>query len=234
LPLTFTTAMLAATSILCYLQSPGLTILAFIKDGQLQRSTWSAALLLCVAPSFVAASKAALIVTALLLLAFGLCRMPALLRATASGSRAILFVSLVLGVCLAAAIFFGWNRIASQLGGMRAFFGPDNPRLLAAQAAVTMLPDAGAWGIGPGNFGIAFPHYANHLGDRIAGIWTHAHNDYLETVIEWGWVGAVAWSILLFGRTVVGFWNYKMLTFGDVGNCIVGRFTNDKLQWSAI
>jgi hypothetical protein len=24
------------------------------------------------------------------------------------------------------------------------------------------------------------------------------------------------------------------ITFGDVGNCIVGRFTNDKLQWSAI
>ncbi|HYI93032.1 MAG TPA: O-antigen ligase family protein [Bryobacteraceae bacterium] len=189
----------------------GLTILAFARGGQLQRSIWSAALLLCVAASFVAASKAAMIVTALLLLAFGLWQMPALLRATASPSRAILFVSLVLAVCLAAAIFFGWNRTASQWTGMRAFFGPDNPRLLAAQAAVTMLPDAGAWGIGAGNFGVAFPHYTNHLGDRIAGVWTHAHNDYLQAAIEWGWVGAIVWSILLFGGILVGFRNYKSL-----------------------
>ena len=189
----------------------GLTILAFTKPGQLQRSIWSVALLLSVAASFVAASKAAMVVTLFLLLGFGLWQVPTLLRATAAAKRAIIFISLILGVCVAAAIFFGWNRTASQLAGMRGFFGSDNPRLLAAQAAVTMLPDAGPWGIGAGNFGIAFPHYTNYLGDRIAGIWTHAHNDYLETAIEWGWVGAAVWGVLLFGGIVLGLRNYRRL-----------------------
>lgn len=187
----------------------GLAILAFHKGSQLQRSIWSSALLLSVAASFVAASKAGLVVTALLLLALVLWQVPAMLRATASPSRTIIFASLVLAICLAAAVFFGWNRTASQWAGMRAFFAQDNPRLLAAQAALTMLPDAGAWGIGPGNFAIAFPHYTNHLGDRIAGIWTHAHNDYLQTAIEWGWVGAAVWSTLLFGGAFAAFRNYK-------------------------
>jgi O-antigen ligase len=65
-----------------------------------------------------------------------------------------------------------------------------------------MLPDAGAWGFGPGTFAITFPHYTQELGAAIPGIWRFAHDDYLQTVIEWGWVGASVWALLFFGGLV--------------------------------
>ncbi len=92
-----------------------------------------------------------------------------------------------------------WALLPTQLHG-------DNPRWLAMAAGARMLPDAGAWGFGPGTFGLAFPHYTHFLGDRIPGIWRYAHNDYLQTVLEWGWVGALAWGGLFFvnlGRAFV-------------------------------
>jgi O-antigen ligase len=108
-----------------------------------------------------------------------------------------------------AAAFFGWKQTSSQWAGAGALFGPENVRLLAARATLKMLPDAGAWGLGPGCFAIAFPHYTMDLEDRIAGVWTFAHNDYLQTAAEWGWFGAATWSVLLFGGICAGIRSYR-------------------------
>jgi O-antigen ligase len=62
-----------------------------------------------------------------------------------------------------------------------------------------MLPDAGWHGFGPGTFALVFPHYTGAQADLIPGIWRYAHDDYLQTLLEWGWAGAIFWALLFFG-----------------------------------
>jgi O-antigen ligase len=103
----------------------------------------------------------------------------------------LLALALIVGSVGTEVVQQKWALLPAQLHA-------GNPRLLAMSAGLRMLPDAGVWGFGPGTFGIVFPHYTHFLGDRIPGIWRYAHNDYLQTLLEWGWTGALAWSGLFF------------------------------------
>ena len=70
-----------------------------------------------------------------------------------------------------------------------------------------MLPDAGAFGFRPGTFRAAFPGYQStyDFGGREVPefwksySWLQAHNDYLQTIIEWGYLGALMWAVLFYG-----------------------------------
>jgi O-antigen ligase len=44
-------------------------------------------------------------------------------------------------------------------------------------------------GMGPGSFYPLFPYYTNEIEGIIMGVWAYAHNDYLQTLVEWGWLG---------------------------------------------
>jgi O-antigen ligase len=35
------------------------------------------------------------------------------------------------------------------------------------------------------------------------------HQDYLQTILEWGWLGSSLWALLFFGGLVVGIRGYK-------------------------
>jgi hypothetical protein len=35
------------------------------------------------------------------------------------------------------------------------------------------------------------------------------HEDYLQTALEWGWLGSALWALLFFGGIVVGIRSYK-------------------------
>ncbi len=65
-------------------------------------------------------------------------------------------------------------------------------RLLAYRAALSMCGDGWLTGFGPGTFGILFPYYSIFGGTELGGRWTFAHQDYLQTVAEWGAPGAAA------------------------------------------
>lgn len=70
-------------------------------------------------------------------------------------------------------------------------------RWAAAEVAIAALPRVGAFGFGPGTFRAAFPSLNT---DHVAyGSWRFLHEDYLQTVIEWGWVGGALWGALFFG-----------------------------------
>ena len=47
----------------------------------------------------------------------------------------------------------------------------------------------GAMGMGPGSFYPLFPYYSGQIDTMITGIWVYAHNDYMQTLVEWGWFG---------------------------------------------
>jgi O-antigen ligase len=85
-----------------------------------------------------------------------------------------------------------------------------------------MLPDAGVMGFGPGSFRAIFAEYQREhdFGDRQypdcwkTGLWQEAHQDYLQTVIEWGFFGALGWAILVGGGVVRGAVQYFRLRAG--------------------
>jgi hypothetical protein len=42
------------------------------------------------------------------------------------------------------------------------------------------------------------------IGLAFRGRWDKAHNDHLQTIVEWGWVGYALWMILLLGALLKG------------------------------
>lgn len=77
---------------------------------------------------------------------------------------------------------------------------PQDARWLAAKAALAAVPDAGWFGFGPGTFRSIFPSYQFASGSKLAGTWRFLHEDYLQTVLEWGYLG----SALIFVTASVG------------------------------
>jgi hypothetical protein len=117
-------------------------------------------------------------------------------RAGASPLKKAWLLPAILAAALLSAPFAGMDRARQRWSAFAHTLGAENPRVLADRATLRMLPDAGPFGIGPGNFAIAFPHYTAGLGKGIAGRWEFAHNDYLQTWVEWGWVGGGVWATL--------------------------------------
>ncbi|CAN5455534.1 hypothetical protein BH20VER3_BH20VER3_10340 [soil metagenome] len=66
--------------------------------------------------------------------------------------------------------------------------------------ALDALPEAGAFGFGPGTFNAVFPALLEERNKRDPGQeWIFLHNDWLQTLLEWGWIGAALWAALFFG-----------------------------------
>jgi O-antigen ligase len=61
------------------------------------------------------------------------------------------------------------------------------------------LPAAGWFGFGPGTFSIVFPFLLREHGVELNGILRYAHQDYLQTLLEWGTVGFALWAVLVGG-----------------------------------
>jgi hypothetical protein len=74
-------------------------------------------------------------------------------------------------------------------------------RWSALKVGVAALPDAGLLGFGPGTFRVIFPYYAGDAGAH--GIWRFLHQDYLQTLLEWGIIGALLWATIFFGGLAV-------------------------------
>ncbi|MGI8431784.1 MAG: O-antigen ligase family protein, partial [Chthoniobacterales bacterium] len=76
-------------------------------------------------------------------------------------------------------------------------------RWLVDGVAVQALPQAGALGFGPGTFSAVFPSFLEDASKDAHGTWLFLHDDYLQTLLEWGWVGGVLWAGVFFGGMLV-------------------------------
>jgi O-antigen ligase len=156
---------------------------------------------ICVAGAFSNASRAAAAVTLLLLGALAAWQFAVWRRTLRELPRKVVAIYAALALIgLAGLMAAGlptarWERLAGQMNA-------ENPRWISTQVCLRMLPDAGAWGLGPGTFALAFPNYTRELGASIRGVWRFAHEDYLQTAIEWGWAGAGVWCALFFGGII--------------------------------
>ena len=129
---------------------------------------------------------------------------------------AVLVGGLALMVFPVPPLFEKWRLLPQQ-------WNTAYPRFEAMKACLEICRDAGAWGFGPGTFGAVFPHYAQEMAVSARGVWRHAHCDYLEWFIEWGYLGTLLWSFLPLGALVrvgVRFFQEKSVHRRNEAACI--------------
>jgi hypothetical protein len=184
--------------------SAGLALRAFMApSGPNVRALWAACFVLCLASVAANTSRMAQFVALLIVVALGWQLGPALLRSLSRTQRKAAFTGaaafLVVLCALAQASHLDqplgrWQELTKSI--------PDDARWLAARIAIRILPDAGALGFGPGTFRVLFPVYNNVHLPPAPGFWRFLHEDYLQTVLEWGWLGSALWALLFFGGIV--------------------------------
>jgi hypothetical protein len=69
-----------------------------------------------------------------------------------------------------------------------------------------VVRETGALGHGAGCFQVVLPVYMEIFGmaTENQGFWEHAHNDYYEFLINWGWWGMALWVLLVGGGLLAG------------------------------
>ncbi len=171
--------------------------------GGVAPSIWATILIISIIGVFVNTSK-----SGQLLGAIGV--VMALIRFRRSifvGSRIVMIVSgiLLLGLTLIVAmpVVSKWQERWSSASASSSFGG----RAETYATCLRMLPDASVYGFGPGTFRLVFPFYEMPSADRMVSefFWYHAHQDYLQTAIEWGIFGALAWCVFYAGGMIRGF-----------------------------
>jgi O-antigen ligase len=98
-----------------------------------------------------------------------------------------------------------WEQLPQALTG-------DSGRMLVWPIAASMARRSGAFGEGPGAFKMLLPRsplltnaFYGHwiiqypVPGAAISMWSQAHEDYLQTMVEFGWLGALAAGAILFG-----------------------------------
>jgi hypothetical protein len=171
------------------------------------RLGWSAALVLCLAGVMVNASRAATAIGGVLVTLWLAWLGWQWLRGRfdelhpATGAVAFVIVTLLIA---SVGVLAGLDVSLRRWGKFSEELTAQNPRLLVAGVCVDMIRQSGWQGFGPGTFQTAFPYFTHRLGEAVSGTWRYAHQDYLQTVIEWGYAGATAWAVVVFGGLVAG------------------------------
>lgn len=186
----------------------GRTILALRGlSSDLGKAFWTLASLMSLAAAFVNVSRAAAAITVLLAAAMVAWQVQERLRDSGVffTKRRIGVVSLLLLVGVGLLVWsIGFHEAYSHWLELTTTIATNGRFVVYSAIAQHMLPASGWWGLGPASFELTFPFFTNSLGARVAGIWEYAHCDYLETLVEWGIIGAALWFLffgLAIGRT---------------------------------
>lgn len=187
-------------------------VLAFLrKDSHLGMTFWSITTLMTAACAFINVSKAGMFIAALILLAIAyhqLNQFP--IEFQHWSKRQLTAISVVFAGLLSWLIWaFGFGDSLSRWLDLTNP-GTTSSRWLTDEAIVRhALPASGWWGFGPGTFQITFPFFTQNLGDRVAGVWQNAHQDYLQTLMEWGYLGGLVWAFLFFIGLGIGITKHR-------------------------
>ncbi|MFN2509069.1 MAG: O-antigen ligase family protein [Chthoniobacterales bacterium] len=166
----------------------------------IQRAIWLTATFLLIVAIFTNTSRAAQLLGIILFVTLSLAAVRQMRRLTVAQNRiaiaATVGVTVVVLVAIAQAtgITRGverWHRTAGEI--------PADSRWQAYKIALSALPDAGWFGFGPGTFVAIFPHYERAMNVELQGRMTYLHQDYLQTLLEWGWLGGACWAFIFGG-----------------------------------
>jgi hypothetical protein len=175
--------------------------------GYTKKIIWTFAALACGLALCLNASKASLVIGLLILpwpFSTWLKNLP---RKTLVGFIAGTLLIVTAGIIVSSKFGYeaAFERITEKSEVTASFEG----RLNAYQQYVDAVPNAGFFGVGPGLFQIAFPYQNSPLGNISVGLREYAHEDYLQTIIEWGWLGSLWWFILVAGGLFLAFRSYS-------------------------
>ena len=170
---------------------------------------WTSVFLLTIAAVLANTSRMSQLIALLLLVAICVQFGPLFLRKLSGGKSVVLAGALAVGLALIAFAQASHFEQALNRWQLQTEHIPNDARWQASRAAVRALPDAGLFGFGPGTFRVAFPTYNRTGSNQVPGIWRFLHEDYLQTLLEWGWIGGILWALLFFGGITVGIRSYK-------------------------
>jgi hypothetical protein len=204
----------------------GLAVDAYFRAGaEKSRVFWTLAALITAAAGFVNVSRAANVLCALLLACMSIWIAVAT-AARFSLSGPWIRWSLAVGMFALAAVLalsFGMEKTLMrwEIGSWQILRG-DAGRTEAYEIMTrSAIPVAGAWGFGPGTFEQMFNIHRAQTGSSLEGRWDKAHSDALQTPMDWGWTGAIAWSLLLIGGLIRGLRSMKQSSRSDRGQGIL-------------
>lgn len=179
----------------------------------LARAIWLPGFFVCAAGAFINFSRAATAISVLLcvILVVWQFRGAPTEQFLPPRKLRLLYAALMAMILICFVAFSGWERPAQKWSILASQLNTANTRLVAAQVCLRIIPDADWCGFGPGTFQLVFPHYTGAQGAVIPGVWRYAHDDYLQTLIEWGWLGAVPWAVLFFGAMAKLFMHWRKM-----------------------
>lgn len=189
----------------------GLVIRAFASGFHpCLRAIWTSLFVLNMAAVLANTSRMAQLVALLLLVAICLHFRPILLGKLSGTGKSVALAG-GLAIVLAFIAFAQASHFEQPLNRWESAGEhiPNDARWQASRVAIGALPDAGFLGFGPGTFRVVFPTYNMSGRNQVSGQWRFLHEDYLQTVLEWGWVGSGLWALLFFGAIIVGMRSYK-------------------------
>jgi len=191
--------------------SAGLVIRAFTSRSQPgMRALWTIVFVVTIAGVLANTSRMAQVVALVLLVLIGLHFGPGLLRRLPGAQKSVAIagaLALVLALIVVAQAthleqpLHRWQSVSEQI--------PGDARWQASSVALGALPSAGFLGFGPGTFRVVFPGFNIASGHAVPGSWRFLHEDYLQTALEWGWLGSGLWALLFFGGLTVGIFSYR-------------------------
>src|SRR6266487_1809095 len=195
----------------------GLAVRAFTTPSHPgMRALWMSMLIVTLAAVLANTSRMAQLIALFLLIALCLQLGPALLRKVShtkrnvglAGAIAILLTLFALGQATHLERPLNrWQSVSEQISS--------DARWRASLVAMDALRDIGFFGFGPGTFRAVFPSYNNVANEPAPGTWRFLHEDYLQTALEWGWLGSSLWALLFFGGIVIAICNYKKYAARD-------------------
>ena len=167
---------------------------------------WISLFILTIAGVLANTSRMAQLVAVVLLLAICVQFGPVLVRKLFGTEKSVALagaLAIVLAlVALAQATHFDQPLTRWRSESQRI---PNDARWQACHVALAALPHAGLFGFGPGTFRVVFPTYNIGSVNQVPGTWRFLHEDYLQTLLEWGWMGSTLWGLLFFGGITVGY-----------------------------
>jgi O-antigen ligase len=184
---------------ICLLLIAARMLSVFRRDhSDLIRSFWVIAFMATVVSMFVNVSRVATLIGVVSVCVFFAWELRNRIAAKTMLLSRLRMIGFAVGAVIAAAFLVwavGFNEAGRHWTELGRSLVSDARFVVYGAIACYLLPRSLGWGFGPGTFHLIFPFFTNSLGTSIRGYWEYAHEDYLETIVEWGLFGAAVWFV---------------------------------------